>query len=137
MNLSGQEFVMIIPSHPNAAPPTSDPQQAPVAPAHGGGIRTGGVYKPKDLHYDPAGKPIEFGSGRVLDQQVGGDLSGLAPDPRDDNFIEDTGIGPQRQLQRDIGAGVDNFSGRGSGKPPSTAIEPDGTEDPLAGIDVP
>lgn len=126
---------MTIPSHPDTVPPTHDPQQAPVAPAHGGGIRTGGVHKPEEAHYDPAGKPISFGSSRTTDQQVGGDLSGRAPDTRDDNFIVDDGLGRNRQLQRDIGASDDDLDRLSAGNWPRSSVEPDGTEDPLASID--
>jgi hypothetical protein len=126
---------MTIPSHPHTVPPTHDPRQAPVAPAHGGGVRTGGVSKPKDAHYDPAGNPIEFGSSSVRDQQAGGDMSGRASDTRDDNFIVDGGAGPNRQLQRDIGAGVDDFDQSAPSRQPLSSIEPDGSEDPLSGID--
>jgi hypothetical protein len=130
---------MIYPSHPSypeTVPPTRDPQQMPVLPAHGGGIKTGAVHRPKEVHYDPAGKPIEFNSSSVYDQQAGGDLSGLAPETRDDNFIDDRDIASDCQLQRDMGTEIDDFGTHVKPKkPPVPLIEPDGTEDPLAGID--
>jgi hypothetical protein len=128
---------MIYPSHPSypeTVPPTRDPQQMPVLPAHGGGIKTGSVHRPKEVHYDPAGKPIEFNSSSVRDQQVGGDLSGLAPETRDDNFMDDGDIAPDCQLQRDMGSEIDDF-GPVKSKKQLPPFEPDGTEDPLAGID--
>jgi hypothetical protein len=84
----------------------------PVTPTHGGGIVTGSVQRPKETHYDPAGKPIEFNSSKVCDQTVGGDLTGREPDTRDDNFIDDESADSRvnRQLDRDIGTRIDDFS---------------------------
>jgi hypothetical protein len=128
---------MFCASHPSdTVPATHDPAQRPVAPAHGGGIKTGAVHTPREVHYDPAGNPIEFTSSHVRDQQVGGDMSGRAPETRDDNFIDnEDGALLNRQLQRDMGTGIDNFDTVKTKKQPALAIEPDGTEDPLAGID--
>jgi hypothetical protein len=130
---------MIYPSHPSyreTVPPTRDPQQMPVLPTHGGGVKTGAVHRPKEVHCDPAGKPIEFNSGSVCDQQAGGDLSGREPDTRDDNFIDDAdGAKSDRQLRRDMGTEIDDFREVRAKKPSLPSLEPDGTEDPLAGID--
>ncbi|RXZ32754.1 hypothetical protein D9O50_15245 [Oxalobacteraceae bacterium CAVE-383] len=83
----------------------------PVAPTHGGGIVTGSVQRPKETHYDPAGKPIEFNSSSVRDQSAGGDFTGRESDTRDDNFIDDEAEETRvnRQLERDIGTGIDDF----------------------------
>jgi hypothetical protein len=128
---------MLCASHPSdTVPATHDPAQKPVAPTHGGGIKTGSVHRPDEAHYDPAGNPIRFTNSSVRDQQVGGDMSGRAPETRDDNFIDnDEDAFLDRQLQRDMGTGIDNFDTVKSNKRPALAIEPDGTEDPLAGID--
>ncbi|HEY4072617.1 MAG TPA: hypothetical protein VGM52_05890 [Herbaspirillum sp.] len=130
---------MIYPSHPSypkTVPGTRDPQQMPVLPTHGGGVKTGAVHRPKEVHYDPAGKPIEFNSGSVCDQQAGGDLSCREPDTRDDNFIDDAdSAGMDTQLERDMGTEIDDFRKIRAKKPAPPFVEPDGTEDPLAGID--
>ncbi|HEY4318592.1 MAG TPA: hypothetical protein VGN04_13410 [Herbaspirillum sp.] len=93
----------------------------PFTPTHGGGIVTGSVHRPQETHYDPAGNPIEFNSSKVCDQTVGGDLTGREPDTRDDNFIDDDAPGSpaDRQLVRDIGTGIDDFS-----EPRSAAARP-------------
>jgi hypothetical protein len=126
---------MINPSHPAKEPLSGKSGQAPVAPTHGGGVKTGGVATPKDIHYDPAGKPISFGSGSMCGQQAGGDLTGRDPERRDDNFIDDASVSENAQLGRDIGTRVDDFGTEAAPQPAQTPIEPDGTEDPLAGLD--
>jgi hypothetical protein len=125
------------PSYPETVPTEGAPRQTPVPPKHGGGVQTGAVNRPKGVHYDPAGNPIEFTDSSVRDQQVGGDMSGRTAETRDDNFIDDAdGANLNRQLQRDMGTGLDNFdSASKPGKRASPAVEPDGSEDPLAGID--
>jgi hypothetical protein len=84
----------------------------PFTPTHGGGIVTGSVNRPRETHYDPAGEPIEFNCSKVRDQTAGGDLTGRESDARDDNFIDDDAheTGANRQLSRDIGTSIDDFS---------------------------
>lgn len=98
---------------PDNAPdrPHGDGKHMPVAPTHGGGVVTGSVHRPRETHFDPAGEPIEFTGSSVRDQTAGGDLSGREPDTRDDNFIDDESDASRtgRQLERDMGTGVDDF----------------------------
>jgi hypothetical protein len=95
----------------------------PFTPTHGGGIVTGSVNRPKEAHYDPAGKPIEFNSSKVRDQTAGGDLTGRESDTRDDNFTDDDAreTGANRQLSRDIGMPIDDFREPKSAVPSSGA----------------
>jgi hypothetical protein len=112
---------MIHPSHPvhvdgepaDAVDKSGTSESTLVAPKHGGGALTGAVHRPQDTHYDPAGKPVKFTDSSMRDQQAGGDLSGREPETRDDNFIDHEagpGAALNRQSQRDIGTGIDDFS---------------------------
>jgi hypothetical protein len=102
---------MMHPSHPARAEGDVRDKDFPTPPAHGGGVTTGSVHRPQETHFDPAGKPVEFNSSSMRDQQAGGDLTGQEPETRDDNFIDNAvGAGSNRQLERDIGTGIDNFN---------------------------
>ena len=94
----------------------------PVPPTHGGGVVTGSVHRPKDTHFDPAGKPIEFNDSSVTDQTAGGDLMGTEHDTRDDHFTVDHDENARaagRQMERDVGTGADDFDPPRPAKPGS------------------
>jgi hypothetical protein len=120
---------MMHPSHPARVDGDVRDKDFPVPPAHGGGVTTGSVHRPHETHYDPAGKPVEFNSSSVCDQQAGGDLTCQEPETRDDNFIDNAvEAGSNRQLERDIGTGIDNFNEAKVAMPPKPVATKKQTE---------